>query len=364
MQFERTVAASFQAAFAIFIVQPWGCFIKLRLFILLVIIAGAGALYYRYLRRPEKHPTPSEVAYVLPPTLDVEDTPAILRRTVATVQNGAKLVVLGKTEHWAEVRIPSGIEGWVPLESLQAAGSFDNGLALLKQLEQKQIQAVGHTDTDVNLHLKPALDAPVLARLPANLHIDVYDRRIVPREVKPAQLSGKARTDVWYEVRTTDRAGWMLGRFVDLDVPPGLAMYAQGVNLVAWLVLDDVDDGGHQVPQYIAADRIGVRDFDFNHIRVFTWWKKHHRYVTAYVQSGVDGYFPILVNHIAGIPYFRLRLVDQDGNKIQRVYGLFDTIVKPIGTEPGWESNAMPSKPQRSTHEIAKRVARLRRRRR
>ncbi len=138
----------------------------------------------------------------------------------------------------------------------------------------------------------------------------------------------------------------MLGRFVDLDIPPGIAMYAQGVNLVAWLVLDTVNDSGRQVPQYLAADRIATRDFDFNHIRVFTWWVKRHKYVTAYVEGSVNGYFPIRVTSIGGVPYFRLRLVDDDGKQFQKVYGLFDTIVKVIGTVPGWDSDAMPEKPE------------------
>ncbi|HLI29630.1 MAG TPA: hypothetical protein VKV79_00860, partial [Terriglobia bacterium] len=93
---------------------------------------------------------------------------------------------------------------------------------------------------------------------------------------------------------------------------------------------------------YLAADRIGTRDFDFNHIRVFTWWVKRHKYVTAYVESGLQGYFPITVTHLGSVPYFRLRLVDDTGRKFQKVYGLFDTIVRPIGTVGGWTSNAMP----------------------
>jgi hypothetical protein len=42
-------------------------------------------------------------------------------------------------------------------------------------------------------------------------------------------------------------------------------------------------------------------------------------------------------------PYFRLRLVDDEGEKYQKVYGLFSTIVHPLGTVKGWESDAMPA---------------------
>jgi hypothetical protein len=122
-------------------------------------------------------------------------------------------------------------------------------------------------------------------------------------------------------------------------------MYAQGTNVVAWLVLNTVVDGGQQVPQYLVADRIGTQEVDFNHIRVFTWWIKDHKYVTAYVESGLNGYFPMRGTSLAGVPYFRLRLIDQGGRKFQKVYGLFDTITRPLGTVDGWESDALPVRP-------------------
>jgi hypothetical protein len=100
------------------------------------------------------------------------------------------------------------------------------------------------------------------------------------------------------------------------------------------------------------ADRIGgAGGADFDHIRVFTWWVKHHRYVTAYVESGLVGYFPMEVqqirdpNYYAQLsPYFRLRLIDENSHRYQKVYGLFDTIVRTIGTVDGWDSDAMPAR--------------------
>jgi hypothetical protein len=113
---------------------------------------------------------------------------------------------------------------------------------------------------------------------------------------------------------------------------------------VAWLVLNRVPDGDRQVPQYLAADRASNQEADFTHIRVFTWWVKNHRYVTAYVESGLQGYFPIRVVQTGNIPHFRLNLVDKNGNKIQKVYGLFGTITRPLGFVEGWDSNAMPTR--------------------
>jgi hypothetical protein len=165
----------------------------------------------------------------------------------------------------------------------------------------------------------------------------------VERPSQPDEPSSPPVKEAWYLVRADRRAGWVLGRFVSLDIPESLGAYATGSNIVAWLVLNTVADEGRQVPQYVAADREGNQEVDFTHIRVFTWWVKKHRYVTAYVESGLQGYFPIRVAQTGSVPYFRLRLVDKHGNKIQKVYGLFDTITHPLGFVAGWESDAMPA---------------------
>jgi hypothetical protein len=122
-------------------------------------------------------------------------------------------------------------------------------------------------------------------------------------------------------------------------------MYAQAINLVGWVVLNAVDDNGRQVPQYLVADRQGTQECDFNHIRVFTWWSKNQQYVTAYVESNLNGYFPVRMTRGDGSPHFRLRLADKHGRKFQKVYAMSDTIVRPVGTVEGWESDAMPPRP-------------------
>ena len=313
------------------------------LIIFVLVITAVVLAYYHY--RAELHPyKPGVVAYVLPALLEVVDTPAEVRRSIATLHAGDQIRVLAKTENWAEIRLADGRAGWIPLQGVLDADTFEKDQALFNKLRASQAQASGHANSDANLHLEPSRTAALVAELSENERVEVYGRQIVEREPNPAS-SGKGVTDVWYQVATARRAGWLLGRLVDLDIPPGIAMYAQGINLVAWLVLDTVNDGGREMQQYLAADRIGTRDLDFNHIRVFTYWIKRHKYVTAYVESNLEGYFPLQVTHLGGVPYFRLRLTDPDGHKIQKVYGLFDTIVRPIGTIDGWESQAMPSSP-------------------
>ncbi|MGH9354126.1 MAG: hypothetical protein ACRD2G_18510 [Terriglobia bacterium] len=314
---------------------------KIALF--LVIVAGGVACYYSIYVPKKRETANEEVEYVLPDSLPVVDTTAVIRRVLMTYHSGDPVHVVARIGGWAKLALPGSGTGWVKQEDLLDAAKYDKGQRLIKGLASSQTQAEGHTSTPVNLHLDPARGALKLGALPVGRRVEVYGRRVVKRTANAGGASGPSPKSVWYLITSSGRAGWVLGRFIDLDVPSGIAGYAQGINMVAWLPLDTVSDGGREVPQYLAADRIGGEDFDFNHIRVFTWWVKHHKYVTAYVESGLDGYFPIVVTHLGSVPYFRLHLMDGDGHKVQKVYGLFDTIVRPVGIVDGWTSDAMPA---------------------
>lgn len=199
----------------------------------------------------------------------------------------------------------------------------------------------------------------MLAQLEDRQPVEVFDRRLLEQTAQPrrsapssgpntageAPVSGSSGREAWYLVRAGSEAGWAIGRLVELDVPATIGEYAQGVNLVAWLELNRVEDDGRQVPQYLLADRIGTQEMDFNHIRVLTWGARDQRYATAYVESNLQGYFPIRVVSMNKVPHFRLRLVARSGRKIQKVYGLFGTLARAVGTVDGWESDAMPEQP-------------------
>ncbi len=309
-------------------------------------MAAIGSAYY-YLRYKPAHTLPVEIGYVLPPSIQVVDTPAEVRLAVGTLKSGDRVEITKRTRNWAEIRTAEIPAGWVENKNLLDSQTYEGGQKLLHDLAQTPVQADGHTSGIVNLRLEPSRDAIQLAQLQDNLKLQVYGRCLVDRPTPDGQP--KVR-DAWYEVRSTDVAGWVLGRFVALDPPEKLAPYAQGSNLVAWVVLKKVDDEGQVIPEYLTAERLGTQDADFSHIRVFTWWVKDHKYVTAYVESNLKGFFPVRVAEVNGVPYFRLRLMDEDGQKIQKVYGLFDTITRSVGTVPGWESDAMPAAPESHHH--------------
>jgi hypothetical protein len=326
------------------ILNSWRVFIRFK-FIAFLLLIAAGVVAYHYYSSWRKQGPPEEVAYVLPSSLEVVDTPAEIRLAVESVQAGDRVQVLLRTRNWAKVKLADGRTGWVEGKDLLDSQTYEAAQKLLKDMESLPVQAVGHAPESINLRFEPSRDSTPLAQLPNNQKLDVFGRKIVERPSQLDQPSSPPVKEAWYLVRAGAHAGWVLGRFVSLDVPEALGAYAQGFNVVAWLVLDTVVDEGRQVPQYLVADRMGNQDVDFTHIRVFTWWVKHHRYVTAYIESGLLGYFPIRVVQTGNVPYFRLRLVDKNANEIQKVYGLFDTITRPLGIVEGWENNAMPTQP-------------------
>jgi hypothetical protein len=317
--------------------------IKLKIIVGLLVVAAAGAAYYHFVYRPASA-TPPEVAYVLPESAPVVDSPAEIRLGIAVLQQGDRVEVLERTRNWARVRMADGRAGWVEANYLIDGASFEKGQELFRELMDAQPQAAGHTSGAANLRVEPAREAAQLVQLAANQSVQVFGRRLVDR-TPPTGAPGESVRDAWYLVRADSKAGWVLGRLITLDVPEAIAMYAQAVNLVGWVVLNTVDDNGRQVPQYLVADRQEAQECDFNHIRVFTWWSKKQQYATAYVESNLNGYFPMRVTHGDGSPQFRLRLVDKSGRKFQKVYAMFDTIVRPVGTVEGWESDAMPTRP-------------------
>lgn len=326
-----------------------------------MFIFVAGFAYYHFVYVPAHH-VPLEIAYVLPLTAVVVDTPAEIRLDVEEVRNGDRVEVLSRTRSWAHIRLVDGKSGWIELKDLLDSQTYDRGQQLIREMEASQVQARGHVSGEVNVHLEPSRQSPQLSLLHPNDQVEVFGRQLAER---PAENSDSATSpeagegasgaatvrDAWYLVRSGSHGGWVLGRFVALNIPTEIESYAQGVNTVAWVVLKTVDDNGRKVPEYLVADRIGMQEFDFNHIRVFTWWIKKQAYATAYAESDVDGYFPIRTTLVGDTPYFRLRMLDDHGRKIQRVYGMFDTIVRPLGFVEGWESDAIPARPvTRSKH--------------
>ncbi len=308
----------------------------------MLLIAGtAGALtLFPGCKKPSG---PTEFAYILPETARLEDSPAEVRLEVAKLRHGDRVGIISRTAHWARVETSDGQTGWVELDNLVDALAYEKGRALLAEMKKDPPQASGRVPSAANLRVEPARDAVQITQLTAGERVEVFGRRMMVKPGQPGKSdAGDMPREAWYLVRSGDRAGWVLGRLVSLEIPEEISQYAQSFNLVAWQALNTVDDNGRSVPQYVAADREDTQDFDFTRIRVFTWNVVRHEYATAYVESHLRGFFPIRVIQVSGMPGFRLKLEDSSGQKIQKVYRMQQTIVRPAGIVEGWESDAVP----------------------
>jgi len=334
---------------------------KLKVVLIVLVLAAGGAAYYYRVYLPN-HPAVHEFAYVLPSSVSVLDSRAEIHLVIGILKNGDRVEVFSRDGDWARVRLASGLKGWIGTDDLTDARAYEEGRRLLKDMEGLPPQAAGHTSFKVNLRLEPSRGASVLAQIPQNQSLEVYGRRLVAREADTPEAGGEsagagkqppasdaARHEAWYLVRADSRAGWVFGRLVSLDIPEEIAGYAESTNTVAWLVLNTVEDDGRKVAQYLVADRTVTPDYDFDRIRVFTWGAAENQYGTAYVEGRMKGYFPMRVVSGGNSPYFRLRLVDKKGRKIQKIYQLSNTIVRRVGTVEGWVSDALPTAPATRT---------------
>jgi hypothetical protein len=297
---------------------------KLALGFLVVLVICAGA-YWRFHHRRG----PVETAYVGRGQVTVWSSSALVKESLATANFGDRLEVLARSGEQAQVRTPSGIVGWVGGDELLSEEFWQKAKALLAETGKRPVEGRGRTRVIGNLHLDPARDSSRLAQLSKGVPLELFERRAVPVPVSvpvappatvsqsaPVSPAGSAAADSdavpaaapakledWWLVKAKppgqqEMAGWLLGRFIALDVPAPLPDYATaaGVRIVAWFELNRVpDERIGLVPQYLVLGAHGPegQPCDFTLLRAYTWDQRKQRYETAFVESDLCGKLPI-----------------------------------------------------------------------
>lgn len=311
--------------------------------VVLVVVVG---LYVR-----ERHATaPLEVAYSGNHSVTVYSTSAQVREPVTTVSFGERLDVLQRFQDQVKVRTADGVVGWVEERDLLSADAWQRMKDMETKADGMTEEARGHTRVLSNLHFGPGRDTPRIRQLNKDVRLDLLTRQTA--EIKPAiaenaeaEASAPApegKKEDWWFVRahTVDQgtlAGWVLGRFVDVDVPPPLPDYASsaGMRIVAWTQLDRVTaSSGKPMPQYLLLGTHGPegQPCDFTMMRVYTWGKQKERYETAYVESDLCGKLPIERAQTAG-PEGDVTFWFEDlgsGTAEKRTYEMHQTIVRRV----------------------------------
>jgi hypothetical protein len=339
------------------------------------------ALYARF----HHSAPPLETAYAGSRTVTLYSTSAQVREPVATVSFGDRLEVLQRFQNQVKVRTAAGMVGWTEEGDLLSADLWQT----LKDLETKSatmpVVARGHTRVLSNLHIEPGRDSPRVRQLNKDISIEMMARQ--PELVAPAAISSageesvdaaafdsakadgrkanepksknrkakdrksndrnseekpEPRKEDWWLVRAhiadqTVLAGWLLGRFVELDVPSPLPDYATsaGMRIVAWSELNRVpSQSGKPMTQYLLLGTHGPegQPCDFTALRVYTWGKQRERYETAFVESNVCGKLPIQRLQSAG-PEADITfsfLDSSNGKPEHRTYQMHQTIVRRV----------------------------------
>jgi SH3-like domain-containing protein len=304
-----------------------------------------------------------EIAYVSGIQVNLRDHVAAVYEKTGVVKNGDRVEVLDRDRRFVKVRTATGAMGWMEQRYLVGQDVFDQIQKLTADNQNDPVQAQGTTRNDTNLHVEPGRDTEHLYQISSGEKLSLLKRGTAEKPgafAPPSRSTSRATpggnpqnndkkapvpvVEDWWLVRDShNRVGWVLARMVDLDVPLDVAQYAEGQRIVAFFVLNQVQDGDKKVAQYLTVltEPKDGQPFDFNQIRVFTWNVKRHRYETAY-RERMAGVLPVTVaqenfDKEGMLPAFTIRVKDDSGNVTERKYKLNTPIVRRVyapGEEP------------------------------
>lgn len=309
-------------------------------------------------------------AYVSERSVTMFSSMAQVREQVAVLYYGELVAVLAHRNDYAKVRTAAGVEGWVDGRYLMDPGLWERSEQLLKQSKGMTVQARGRTKTTTNLRIAPGRTEPRLYQFSRGTEVEILGRAVADwvqvsdEKEKEATAEGEPnKKEDWYLVRGTATrppgegsirnsammtttqpgdqtipiAGWVVARFISLDLPDAVEAGTSAANVrpVAWFELNRVTDDAGEHPQYLVAGTKGPegQPCDFTILRVYTWNPKKSRYETAYIENNLCGALPVQVGKGSkGEPEFRFH--ERDGNKEERVYRLMQTVIRRERTGP------------------------------
>ena len=359
--------------------------VRSRGFIPVVLVFGA-LLYWKF---HAASPKVISVGYVGDRDVILWNTLAQVRESVGEVHYGDRVEVVRVEGTAMQVRTPSGTIGWMR-DSRQIMDSdlWAKSASLFQRASALPIQARGRTKTVSNVRVAPGRDGKRIFQFARGTRVLILERAVADAPQGPEENSQVEKTAVaadeepskqedWLlvlraidsppngnsvpssgnglaEVKraTSDSvsggpsvtqsvapatggpiAGWVLARFVELDLPDPVKDYASSADLhvVAWFELNRVADGsGGEAPQYLVAGSHGGEGgaCDFTMLRVYTWSTARKRYETAYVESDLCGRLPIRISSDAKNPEFKFPDVDEGG--ADRTYVMSQTSVRRV----------------------------------
>jgi len=292
---------------------------------------------------------------------------AQVRQEVGMLHYGERVDVVGKRNDYFKVRTNSGAVGWVESRQLMEPALWQRSIKLLEQVRGMPVQARGRTKVSTNLRVLPGRTEARLYQFGRNVSVEIVGRAVadwvqVSDEKDSPNEQRETKKEDWFLVRgvatrppgdvsargselatttqpgeqTVPVAGWVVARFIELDLPEAVREEAASANIrpLAWFELNRVSDASGNKPQYLVAAARGPEGqiCDFTALRVYTWNMKRSRYETAFIENDLCGKLPIRVGRgYKNQPEFRFQVMD--GDKGVRAYRLNQTVVRRIREE-------------------------------
>ncbi len=260
-------------------------------------------------------------AWVSAPEAVLRDRVATVYNKTGLVRNGDRVQVLEKMQKKPFVRVRSagGEEGWIQERFLVDQQAYAQLSQLTDHFKAAPSQATAVIRTEATLHVSPGRKTDHLYMLKENDKVDLLERQVADRNGTPQtpQTPQKdAASDAsagdepadpdakpgpapvledWWLVRDSQKhVGWVRGHVLYVDVPIDIAQYAEGQRIVAFFKLDEVDDRGTKVPEYLVLlteNKDGL-PYDFDQVRTFVWNTRRHRYEGGYRDHHLFGVLP------------------------------------------------------------------------
>ena len=359
--------------------------VRSRGFIPLLLVLAA-LVYWRIHSRA---PKAISIGYVADRDVILWNTLAQVQEPVAEAHYGERVEVLRLEGTAAQVRTASGAVGWMrDARQIMDTELWTKSAALLGRARVLPVQARGRTKTVSNVRVEPGRDAKRIFQFVRGTPVLILERAVAEahpstgenstEEKSSASEESKPKPEDWLLVlraanspalgaahRSTSNlpaekkrasgdpvssgpggtlsspaeagpegplAGWVLARFIELDLPGAVKDYASSADMrvVAWFELNRVPDGsGGEAPQYLVAASHGGEGqaCDFTMLRVYTWGKARKRYETAYAESNLCGRLPIHVSSEMKGPQFQFSAADRGAD---RTYVMQQTAVRRV----------------------------------
>jgi hypothetical protein len=334
---------------------------KLLIAVPLLLLVVLSAWYFR-----PKRETLGE-AYVGERTATLWSSVAQVREPLDTLHYGDRVDVVARRNDSIKVRTAAGELGWVEGRYLMDTALWQRSTKLLKQVQPMAVQARGRTKVATNLRVEPGRTQARLYQFGRGVPVEIVGRAVadwaqVTDEKESPNEPQDTKKEDWFLIRglatrppgdstaraaettttapgdqTLPIAGWVIARFLELDLPDPVRDGTNSANIrpIAWFELNRVSDSAGDKIQYLVVGSRGSegQPCDFTTIRVYTWNLKKERYETAFIENDLCGQLPVRVGKSPkGEPEFRFQ--EMDGDKDERVYRLMQTVVRRIREGP------------------------------